>query len=348
LLIQYQTLYNKRMTDQEETDREEWLAEGRRVLTEAARALDTLAARLDGVAWAEAVRLILATPGRVVVTGMGKSGKIAEKMTVTLASTGTPALFLHPAEGVHGDLGMLQPSDVVLAFSYSGETDELLALLPAIRQLGTPLIALTGGTRSSLARAAQIVLDVSVDREACYLNLAPTTSTTAMLSLSDALAVTVMGARRFTLDQYTRLHPAGTLGRRLTLHIADVMRTGEAVAVVSEHSTVMEAMFAITNAHAGAAIVTDAAGRVSGLITDGDIRRHLLDTPNLLSCPAADAMTRAPGVVRPEMLATEGLRRLDEFHPLPGQKAGDAPVVDEDGKPLGLLTLKDLVKAGIT
>ncbi len=328
------------------TEQEEWLAEGRRVISEAARALDTLSARLDGAAWAEAVRLILATPGRVVVTGMGKSGKIAEKMTGTLASTGTPALFLHPAEGVHGDLGMLQAGDVVLAFSYSGETDELLALLPAIRQLGTPLIALTGGTRSTLAHAAQVVLDVSVDREACYLNLAPTTSTTAMLSLSDALAVAVMGARRFTPDQYARLHPAGTLGRRLTLRVADVMRTGEAVAIVSEHSTVMEAMFAITNAHAGAAIVTDAAGRVSGLITDGDIRRHLLHTP-LLTGPAADAMTRAPGVVRPEMLATEGLRRLDEFHPLPGQKAGDAPVVDEDGRPLGLLTLKDLVKAGI-
>ncbi len=328
------------------TEQEEWQAEGRRVLTEAARALDTLAARLDGAAWAEAVRLILATPGRVVVTGMGKSGKIAEKMTGTLASTGTPALFLHAAEGVHGDLGMLQAGDVVLAFSYSGETDELLALLPAIRQLGTPLIALTGGMRSTLARAAQVVLDVSVDREACYLNLAPTTSTTAMLSLSDALAVSVMGARRFTPDQYARLHPAGTLGRRLTLRVADVMRTGEAVAVVAERSTVMEAMFAITNAHAGAAIVTDAAGRVSGLITDGDIRRYLLNTP-LLTGAASDAMTRAPGVVHPEMLATEGLRRLDEFHPLPGQKAGDAPVVDDDGKPLGLLTLKDLVKAGI-
>ena len=327
-------------------DQDDWQAEGRRVLTEAARALDSVAARLDGAAWAEAVRLILATPGRVVVTGMGKSGKIAEKMTGTLASTGTPALFLHPAEAVHGDLGMLQSGDVVLAFSYSGETEELLALLPAIRQLGTPLIALTGGTRSTLARAALVVLDVSVDREACYLNLAPTTSTTAMLSLSDALAVTVMGARRFTPDQYARLHPAGTLGRRLTLRVADVMRTGEAVAVVSERSTVIDAMFAITTAHAGAAIVTDAEGRVSGLITDGDIRRYLLHTP-LLTGSAADAMTRAPGVVRPEMLATEGLRRLDEFHPLPGQKAGDAPVVDDDGRPLGLLTLKDLVKAGI-
>ena len=329
------------------TEQEEWQAEGRRVISEAARALDTLAARLDGAAWAEAVRLILAALGRVVVTGMGKGGKIAEKMTATLASTGTPALFLHPAEGVHGDLGMVQPGDVVLVFSYSGETDEILAILPTIRQLRTPLVAITGSTRSTLARAADVVLDVAVEREACSLKLAPTTSTTAMLALSDALAVTVMGARNFTPDQYARLHPGGTLGRRLTLRVADVMRTGEAVAVVSERSTVMEAMFAITNAHAGAAIVTDAAGRVSGLITDGDIRRYLLHAP-LLTGSASDAMTRAPGVVRPEMLATEGLRRLDEFHPLPGQKAGDAPVVDDDGKPLGLLTLKDLVKAGIT
>ncbi len=328
-------------------DWEEWLAEGRRVLFEAARALDRVADHLDGAAWAGAVRLLLETRGRVVVTGMGKSGKVAEKFVGTLASTGTPALFLHPAEGVHGDLGMLQPGDVVVALSYSGETDEITAILPAIRQLGTPLIALTSSSRSTLGRAASVVLDVSVEREACTIRLAPTTSTTAMIAMGDALAVAVMGARRFTPDQYARLHPAGTLGRRLTLRVADVMRTGDAVALVPDTATVLEAMFAITRANAGASIVTDAQGRVAGLITDGDIRRHLLDDPHLLSRPATDAMTRRPGVVTADLLATEGLRRLDDFHPLPGQKAGDAPVVDAEGHPIGMLMLKDLVKAGI-
>ena len=325
----------------------EWLAEGRRVLDEAARALDHLAGTLDQSAWAEAVRLLLGTSGRVVVTGMGKSGKVADKLAVTLASTGTPALFLHPAEGVHGDLGMLQPGDVVVALSNSGETDEMTAILPAIRQLGTPLIALTSRPLSTLGRAATVVLDLAVTKEACTINLAPTTSTTAMIALGDALAVAVMGARDFTPDQYARLHPAGTLGRRLTLRVADVMRTGDQVAVVPETATVMDAMFAITRAHAGASIVTDAQGRVSGLITDGDIRRHLLDDPQLLSRPAPEAMTVSPGVVTPELFATEGLHRLDDFHPLPGQKAGEAPVVDPEGRPLGMLMLKDLVKAGI-
>lgn len=324
-----------------------WRAEGRRVLTEAARALDHLAAELDEDTWAAAIRLLLTTKGRVVVTGMGKSGKVAGKLAGTLASTGTPAFFLHPAEGVHGDLGMLGSEDVVIAFSYSGESDEILAILPAIRQLQTPLIAFTGSPRSTLGRAATVVLDVSVEREACYMNLAPTTSTTAMIALGDALAVAVMGARNFTPDDYARLHPAGTLGRRLTLRVADVMRTGEAVAIVPDTATVLEAMFAITRAHAGAAIVTDPAGRVSGLITDGDIRRHLLDDPQLLSRPATEAMTSNPGVVTSDLLATEGLRRLDDFHPLPGSKAGEAPVVDAEGHPIGMLMLKDLVKAGI-
>ncbi|MGI4791711.1 MAG: KpsF/GutQ family sugar-phosphate isomerase [Janthinobacterium lividum] len=336
------------MSDRKDNaDQDKWRTEGQRVLTEAAHALNRLAGTLDGPAWADAVRLILKTQGRVVVTGMGKSGIIAVKMAGTLSSTGTPAQFLHPAEGVHGDLGMLQPGDLVIAFSYSGETDEVLAILPALGQLETPLIAVTGNAQSTLARAAEVVLDVFVEREACPMNLAPTTSTTVMLSLSDALAVTVMVARDFTPDQYVRLHPAGTLGRRLTLRVADVMRTGDAMAVLPMTSTVLEAMFAITQANAGAAIITDGEGRVTGLLTDGDIRRHLLDNQHILSHPASEAMTSSPGVVRPEMLATEGLHRLDTFHPLPGQKAGDAPVVDAEGRPVGMLTLKDLVKAGI-
>lgn len=323
------------------------LDEGRRVIGEAARALDQMADRLDGPAWSGAVSLILGTQGRVVVTGMGKSGTIGVKLATTLSSTGTPAQFLHPADAVHGDLGMIQPGDSVVAFSYSGETDELLALLPVFGQFGTPLIGVTGNPGSTLGRAAQFVLDVSVEREACPMNLAPTTSTSAMLALADALAVTVMTARDFTPEQYSRLHPAGTLGRRLTLRVRDVMRTGDAVAIVPAARTVLEAMFAITQANAGAAIITDADGKVVGLLTDGDIRRHLLEDQQVLSCPASDAMTLHPGVVSADLLAVEGLRLLDTFHPLPGQKAGDAPVVDAENRPLGMLTLKDLVKAGI-
>ena len=336
------------MEQRQELFREnKWQTEGRRVLAEAARAVDRLAQTLDGAAWAAAVRLILDTRGRVVVTGMGKSGMIAVKLAATLSSTGTPAQFLHPAEAVHGDLGMLQAGDTVIAFSYSGETDELIRVLPAFGRRGTPLVAVTGNLRSTLAQAAAVVLDVSVEREACSLNLAPTTSTSAMLALGDALAVTVMSARDFTPEQYSRLHPAGTRGRRLTLRVADVMRTGDAVAVVPGDCTVLEAMFAITQAHAGAAIIVGAAGQVAGLLTDGDIRRHLLDDRQVLSRPASEAMTINPGVVTPDLLAADGLRRLDDFHPLPGQKAGDAPVVDPEGRPVGMLTLKDLVKAGI-
>ena len=334
------------MSDPEQ-DPEQWLCEARRVLSEAATALTALEKRLDPDAWARAVRLLLSTRGRVVVTGMGKSGAVGRKLAGTLSSTGTPALFLHPAEGVHGDLGMLAPEDVVIALSYSGETDEILAILPTITRLDIPLIAFTGRLRSTLGRTAAVALDVSVDKEACYMNLAPTTSTTAMIALGDALAVSLMGARRFTEQDYARLHPAGTLGRRLTLRIVDIMRAGDAVAVVPETATVFDAVFAITQAHAGAAIVTDAAGRVSGLIADGDIRRHLLHDRDVLSRPAAAVMTRRPGVVAAHLLAVEGLRLLEEFHPQPGSRVGEAPVVDDDGRPLGMLMLKDLVKAGI-
>ena len=328
-------------------DPAEWLCEARRVLGEAAAALKALEARLNPDSWARAVRLLLQPRGRAVVTGIGKSGAVGRKLAGTLSSTGTPAFFLHPAEAAHGDLGMLMADDVLLAFSYSGESDEILALLPAVHRLGVPLIAFTGRSHSTLARAAAAVLDVSVDKEACPMNLAPTTSTTAMIALGDALAVSVMVARRFNENDYAHRHPGGALGRRLTLRVADIMRAGDAVAVVSETATVFDAVFAITQAHAGAAIVTDAEGRVSGLIADGDIRRHLLHDRDVLSRPVSAAMTHRPGLIAPHLLAIEGLRRLEEFHPDPGSRVGEAPVVDPEGRPLGMLMLKDLVKTGI-
>jgi arabinose-5-phosphate isomerase len=333
--------------DRQSVDAESWLCEGRRVLAEAAGALMALEQRLDSEVWSQAVHLILEARQRVVVTGMGKSGAVGRKIAGTLASTGTPSFFLHPAEAIHGDLGMLMPEDIVVALSYSGETNEILAILPTLSRQKIPIIALTGRSRSTLAEAAAVVLDISVEREACPMNLAPTTSTTVMLALGDALAVAVMVARGFTEQDYATRHPGGSLGRRLTLRIADVMRFGDAVAVVTDDATVADAVFAITQAHAGAAIVIDSYGRVAGLIADGDIRRHLLQDRDVLSRKASSVMTRSPGTVSADLLAIDGLRLLEEFHPEPGSRVGEAPVVDSEGRPLGMLMLKDLVKAGI-
>lgn len=330
-----------------ENETGEWLDEGRRVLMEASEALARLADRLDLEQWATAVRLVRDTRGRLVITGMGKSGAVGRKLAGTFASTGTHALFLHPAEAVHGDLGMLAPGDTVIALSYSGETDELRALLPGIARLGVPIIGITGNLHSTLAEVSAAVLDVAIGREACPMNLAPTTSTTAMIAMGDALAMAVMGARHFTEVDYARLHPGGSLGRRLTLRVADIMRFGDNIAIVRESQTMMETLFAITKAHAGAAMVVNDAGILTGLITDGDIRRHLLDDPNMLQRPAESVMNANPGVTRADILAVEGLAMLGEFHPLEGHKAGEAPVVDSEGRPVGMLTLKDLVRAGL-
>jgi arabinose-5-phosphate isomerase len=235
----------------------------------------------------------------------------------------------------------------MVAFSYSGETDELLAILPAVLRIGIPIIAFTGRPGSTLGRAARVVLDVCVDKEACPMNLAPTTSTTVMLAVSDAVAMAVMMARDFSQRDYAALHPAGTLGRRLLLRVSDVMRTGDALAIVREDAPLREALFAITNAHAGAAIVTDANHVVTGIVTDGDARRKLLADLDYWNRPVRESMNTTFGTVPPEMLAAESLNRLEAFHPDPGARVGEAPVTDEQGRPLGMLMLKDLVKAGI-
>lgn len=328
-------------------DSDDWLSEGRRVLREASRALNVIADRIDRETWARAVSIIVNTAGRVAVTGIGKSGAVGRKLSGTLASTGTPAFFLHAAEGAHGDLGMLTTGDAIIALSYSGESDEIATILPAFGRLQLPIIALTGNLRSRLAVASQVTIDVSVGKEACPMNLAPTTSTTAMIAVGDALAISVMVARGFSHEDYARRHPSGSLGRRLTLRVADVMRTGDNVAIVTTTATMMDTMFAITRAHAGAAIVVDDAGCVCGLIADGDIRRHLLEDPNILTRSAGSVMNEHPGTVTADILAVEGLHMLGEFHPLPGNKVGEAPVVDEARRPVGMLMLKDLVQAGI-
>jgi len=316
------------------------LDRAREVLGIEAEAIMSLKERLDE-SFVAAARLVVECRGRIVVTGMGKSGAIARKIAGTLASTGSPALFLHPAEGVHGDLGMVTSQDVVIALSNSGETDELNAILPVLKRIGAKLISLVGRMDSTLARASDVILDVSVGREACPLGLAPTASTTAMLALGDALALAAMEEREFTAEDYAVFHPSGTLGRRLTLMVSDVMRTDDRMAIASETDLVRDVLFAITKAGAGAAAITDADGKLVGIITDGDLRRHILADDACLSRRAAEIMTRDPRVVSPDQFATEGMRIL-EMH-----KLGDLPVLDDERHPVGMLMLKDLFRAGI-
>ena len=327
------------------------LASGKRTLQEATEAITRISQRLDND-FAHAAQILLSCEGRVVVTGMGKSGLIGRKIASTLASTGTPALFLHPGEALHGDLGMIAPAnktsgfsgDIALALSYSGETDELRAILPALKRRARSLIAITGNPESSLARAADVTINVAVPKEACPHNLAPTTSTTAMIAMGDALAITLMEARQFSKGDYAQLHPAGTLGRRLLLRVADVMRTGNNLAVIGEAATLADALFAITKAGAGAACVTNEHGKLSGILTDGDIRRFLLRVGDTaLKCRVADAMSRTPRITSPERLAVEAFDQFENDT----VRLGDLPVVSEDGRPIGILTLKDLVHAGI-
>lgn len=324
-----------------ETPREELLDAAREVLLQEAEAVRTLAGRL-GDEFARVVEWLVACRGRVVVTGMGKSGAIARKGAATLASTGTPAFYLHPAEGVHGDLGMVTSDDVVLALSYSGETDEILAVLPALKHLRVRLVAVTGNLGSTLACNADATLDVSVSREACPLNLAPTTSTTTMLALLDALAVAAMRVRRFSREDYALFHPAGSLGRRLLLRVGDLMRTGDRMATCAPQATIQDALFAITRAQAGCVFALEENGRFLGLLTDGDIRRLLLQDRSAFDWPVANAFNRTERITTPDRLVTEALAMMEQSPP-----CGELPVLDADGRPVGVLNLKDIVKAGI-
>jgi len=305
-----------------------------------ANAIIGLQERLDAT-FARAVELILNCQGRIVVTGMGKSGHIGRKLAATLSSTGTPALFLHPAEGVHGDLGSITEGDVLIALSYGGDTEEISAILPAIKRLGVPIIAFCGRSDSELARRAEVLLDISVEKEACPFNLAPTASTAAMLALGDALAVVIMQARRFSQEDYKKLHPAGRLGRLMLLQAGDLMRTGDSMATVKETTPIQEVLFAITSAHAGSANVIDKDGKLVGIVADGDIRRHMLKNPEGLKSPANAAMTKNPKTSVATQLATEALLVMEKY------QIGEMPVVDDAGRPIGVLNLKDLLRAGI-
>ncbi|WP_006787349.1 KpsF/GutQ family sugar-phosphate isomerase [Thiorhodospira sibirica] len=310
------------------------------VLEIESQAVRDLCSRIDD-RFIDACRFMLACRGRIVVTGMGKSGHIANKIAATLASTGTPAFFVHPGEASHGDLGMITAGDVVLALSNSGETDELLAILPLMRRLGVPLICLTGNPQSTLAREASVNLDVSVAREACPLGLAPTSSTTASLAMGDALAIALLEARGFTAEDFARSHPGGRLGRRLLLHVSDIMHTGARIPKVAADAFLREVLVEITRQGLGIAVVTDATEQVLGVYTDGDLRRTLDRSIDIHQTAVASVMTRACQTARPEMLAAEALKIMED------QKINALPVVDAQGRLVGALNMHDLLRAGV-
>jgi len=323
-----------------EVDDASWLVAGRRALAVEADAIAAVAGRL-GAEFARAGQLCLACRGRVVVTGMGKSGHVAGKIAATLASTGTPAFFMHPAEASHGDLGMITRDDLVLALSNSGETGEVLILLPLLRRLDVGLIAMTGKPASTLAREATVHLDVRVPAEACPLNLAPTASTTAMLAVGDALAVALLEARGFTAEDFALSHPGGALGRRLLLRVADVMHAGEALPSVTEDTSLSAGLLEMSRKGLGMTAVTAADGKLAGVFTDGDLRRALDRQIDIHRATMAEVMTRRPRTVEVDALAAEALKLMED-HRITGLLA-----VDADGRLVGALNVQDLLRAGV-
>ena len=313
---------------------------GRAVLEIEADAVRALQQRVDAH-FVLACRYMLACKGRIVVVGMGKSGHIGSKVAATLASTGAPAFFVHPGEASHGDLGMITASDVVLAISNSGETDEILTILPLIKRLGVPLITLTGNPGSSMARVATVNIDISVEKEACPLGLAPTSSTTATLAMGDALAVSLLEARGFTAEDFARSHPGGRLGRRLLLLIDEVMHAGERIPRVSEGVSLADALVEMSRKGLGMTAVTAADGRLVGIFTDGDLRRVLDRRIDVHQVGISEVMTAGCKTARLGMLAAEALQMMEEY------KINALLVVDKEGRLVGALNMHDLLRAGV-
>ena len=313
------------------------------VLLQEAKGIEALVPRLNQ-SFINAVQLILASSGRVIVTGMGKSGHIARKVAATLSSTGTPSVFLHPGEAIHGDLGMVTANDVVTAFSNSGETMEILNILPSLKRIGAPIIAVVGNPYSTLAKNAEVILDVAVEKEAFPLGLAPTTSTTAALALGDALAVVLLSCHHFTKDQFAVFHPGGALGRKLLLTVAQVMHKEADNPTISADGTVQDALFLMTEKGLGAVSVVDTAGKLIGLVTDGDVRRGLETGANFLQWPLDAMMTKNPRQIRADRLAAEALHIMEKNQPRP---ITVLPVVDETGQAVGMVHITDLLKQGV-
>lgn len=319
------------------------IEQAREVLKMEAEAIENLIPRINGQ-FTDAVNMILKCKGRVIVTGMGKSGHIGGKIAATLASTGTPAFFLHPAEGIHGDLGMVTSEDIVMAISHSGETGEIIGILPAIKRIGASIIAMCGREHSTLVKNADIFLDIGVEREACPMNLAPTSSTTATLALGDALAVVLLSTRKFTAEDFALFHPGGSLGRKLLLTVENVMHAGDDNPVITPDKTVKEALFVITDKGLGATSVVDVDGRLLGIITDGDIRRGLEKGHEFLDKPVSELMTKTPRTITPDKLAAQALNIMEKNKPRP---ITVLPVVDNAGRAIGMIHLTDLLRQGV-
>jgi arabinose-5-phosphate isomerase len=316
------------------------IALGKRVLDIESRAVAALAGRLDG-SFADALAILLACRGRVVVSGIGKSGHVAHKIAATLASTGTPAFFVHPAEASHGDLGMITAEDVMIALSNSGESAELVTIVPLAKRRGAKLIAITGNPASTLAREADVHLDAAVAEEACPLGLAPTASTTAALALGDALAVAALEARGFSSEDFARSHPGGSLGRKLLTHVRDVMRTGEDVPAVPDTISLADALLVISGKGLGMTAVLDPKGKVAGLITDGDLRRALGRGMDLRHARAVEVMTPNPRVIGPNRLAVEAVEEMER------SRINGLLVVDDSGALVGAFNMHDVLRAGV-
>ena len=317
------------------------IALGREVLLHEAQAGKDLADTLDAEHFGHAVELLLNCKGRVVVSGIGKSGHIGRKLAATLASTGTPAFFVHAAEAAHGDLGMITEEDVVIGISYSGSSSELVTIVPTIKREGAKLISITGKPDSPLARNADVNLNVHVPFEACPLNLAPTSSTTATLAMGDALAVACMHAKGFTKEDFARSHPGGALGRRLLTHVKDIMRTGQEVPMVRAGTTVLDATREITKKHIGMTAVVDADQKVLGIFTEGDLRRLIEQKGDVRGIHIEDVMTRTPATIAPEEMAASAAKIIDE------RMINQLLVVDGDGRLIGALHVHDLMTAKV-
>ncbi len=312
----------------------------RQVINIEADAVRALTQRIDDH-FLQALNLILACKGRVIVSGMGKSGHIARKIAATMSSTGTPAYFIHPGEASHGDLGMVTAQDVVIALSYSGESDELLTIVPAIKRQGARLISLTGNHQSSLALAADAHLDGSVAQEACPMGLAPTASTTAALALGDALAVALLDAKGFVETDFARSHPGGSLGRRLLTHVSDVMHTHASIPSVPENATLADAVLEISRKGLGMTAIVDGSKHLLGIYTDGDLRRTLEKKVDFNTTPVSDVMSRNPRNIRPDALAVDAVQLMEKYN------ISQLPVVDADMKVVGALNMLDLLKAKV-
>lgn len=321
-------------------DRDKLKSLGLAVINAEAQAVAALADRIND-SFVKACAYMLECEGRIVVTGMGKSGHIGNKIAATLASTGTPAFFVHPGEAQHGDLGMIMPGDVVIGLSNSGETAELVTIVPIIKRLGIPLIAFSGRADSTLAREADVFIDVSVETEACPLNLAPTSSTTATLAMGDALSVALLEARGFTAEDFARSHPGGTLGRRLLLHISDIMHTDDAIPRVYEHASLRDALVEMTRKGLGMTAVLNASEQLVGIFTDGDLRRTLDEGIDVHETSIHSVMTRGCLTIGDNLIAAEGLKLMED------RKVNSLLVVSDSGELVGAFNMHDLLRAGV-